>query len=244
VIGDDGLHFNPDMLECIADADLPLNSDSDECARLFEPQHAPVVLLYGKIEGSQSHSRQRLCDLMHTKIAGGVGLSALYNTDPAHFANVLCLEGVFTHQLEYFICASTVVVVEHYFAQSALETHRIDPLLQAGKIVLTTPSSDIHLEQAYASALYITARNNLVRELKSVLDVHYFSPAIASRARKRKPSSKVEKNKQRMHTNRLQIQSEFVHERSKQLDPLCFALRSMQESVDLLKKKKDAASKT
>lgn len=54
--------------------------------------------------------------------------------------NFDCFEGIFGSALDAIIDAATIVVLERYYESSSLETHRVDPLLLKGKIIVTSPS--------------------------------------------------------------------------------------------------------
>jgi hypothetical protein len=54
--------------------------------------------------------------------------------------NFDCFEGVFGDALEAMVEEASIVVLERYYDTSSLETHRVDPLLLKGKVVVTTPS--------------------------------------------------------------------------------------------------------
>lgn len=51
-----------------------------------------------------------------------------------------CFEGIFGRALESMVESASIVVLERYYKLSCLETHRVDPLLLKGKIVVTSPS--------------------------------------------------------------------------------------------------------
>jgi hypothetical protein len=53
---------------------------------------------------------------------------------------------VYPPLLDELICTAEVVFIEHYYANSSLEVHRINPLLLAGKVVVSVPSGDMRLQ--------------------------------------------------------------------------------------------------
>jgi hypothetical protein len=202
--------FDPDSQVCIADDKAPINSDANECKRVLE-QSAPV-LMYGKIEGVAGNRRQLLCDRLHTHVSGGVGAGARGHP-------VVCLHGVFGKQLEHFVCRAKIVVVEHSFDRSFLETHRIDPLLQAGKIIVVSPSFDLFLQDMYRKVLLVTPRVDMVRQVQYVLG---------------RPNIGHLSHRQKRGLN-------FMHQQSNTVDPLCYALRNLQEDVNAQRHAKHSA---
>ena len=146
---------------CSPQTDAAVNQDDLECHRALENDVA--VLSYGAMEGSYQRNRERICDMMHANI------SQLTKHGVGGGLNVLCITGVFGAQLRHFVCKSRMVVVEHFYATSALETHRIDPLIQAKKVVLVTPSSDKLLEDHYRPYLTIAEPAELVEKLNELL---------------------------------------------------------------------------
>jgi hypothetical protein len=102
--------------------------------------------MFGALESSFGNQREELCD-------------SLLLTGHA----VLCLEGVFGELLNYLVCVSKIVVINHYYENSALETHRIDSLLQAKKVVVAT-SSPSALDGYYSHIIPVVNPGSIVSE--------------------------------------------------------------------------------
>ena len=51
-----------------------------------------------------------------------------------------CFRAVFGAALEAMINSASVIVLERYYETSSLESHRVDPLLLKGKVIVSTPS--------------------------------------------------------------------------------------------------------
>ncbi len=183
--------------KCVAFADVAVNKDDTECSRAAT--EIVPVLSYGAMEGSYRRGRESLCDQMHrnitlmnrTSLGGSV----------ANAPNVLCIIA-FGPVLKHFVCKASIVVVEHYFSTSALETHRIDPLLQARKVVVVTPSSDPVLDEKYRPFLILTPKKGILMHVNGLLS-RTSAPRLSSDTAKRFEIAKTT------------------------LDPLCHALRGL-----------------
>jgi hypothetical protein len=180
-----------------------LDLDSTECSRAYHGSVA--ILLFGELNGSHQRQRQRLCDAMHRDISG-MSMDAWGGSTNGK-PNVLCMGG-FGNVLERFVCRAHIVVVEHYYAHSALETHRIDPLLLAKKLVFVTPSADPELEKIYSPWLVIAPRDDIVQQLAHLLGSDEERHRLARRKYKAYQQHPVS------------------------LDPLCFALNSLSSDFD------------
>lgn len=121
---------------------------SHSCSLLSGDVH---VLLFGTT-GNSNRWREKLCDNLYGAVRGS-----------------LCLHSAWGQALNYFVCKATLVVVERYFTWSALETHRIDRLLQAKKFVLSTPSADARLDNEYSAFVFFTQRNSAVSYIQWLL---------------------------------------------------------------------------
>ena len=118
----------------------------------IQPLLKSDVLMYGLLEGSYHCRRELLCDDLANS---GI--------------NIICLQGVFGEELDHFICNTKIVVVEHYYSHSFLETHRIDPLIQGGKIVVVVPSNDVELDKKYAPYVTFSHRDELITDINRIL---------------------------------------------------------------------------
>lgn len=85
--------------------------------------HKPKVLFFGAIKRSDSNRRFYLCDVMTRNVKD-------FN----------CFEGVFGIYLDDLINHASIIALERYYHISSLESHRIDPLLLKGKILVSTKS--------------------------------------------------------------------------------------------------------
>jgi hypothetical protein len=83
----------------------------------------PKVLFFGAIGNSDDDRRTRLCELMTKEVP-----------------NFGCFEGVFGPILDRLIGEAPIIVLERFYDVSSLESHRIDPLLSQGKIIVSTRS--------------------------------------------------------------------------------------------------------
>lgn len=119
--------------------------------RVFLTEQADVVF-YGALMCSHGNRREKLCDLLQT-----AGL------------NVACLSGVFDKMLTHYVCNAKVVVLEHFYDMASLETHRIDALLLAGKIVITTPSGDPYLDRSYQKFVMFRQPYEFATTIQSIL---------------------------------------------------------------------------
>jgi hypothetical protein len=86
----------------------------------------PKVLFYGAIHKSDADRRLGLCERMTREVP--------------EFG---CFEGVFGPALDLLIEHASIIVLDRFYDISALESHRIDPLLLRGKVLVSTPSFGI-----------------------------------------------------------------------------------------------------
>lgn len=101
------------------------------------------VLQFGAL-GSSNMWRERLCDQLYDLFPGAI-----------------CLSHAWGEPLRHFVCKAKLILVERFFTHSALETHRIDPLLQAAKTVVSTFSADPELDYEYADMVIFSNRDNV-----------------------------------------------------------------------------------
>lgn len=106
------------------------------------------VIHYGSID----KARAELCRDMYNTIKGAA-----------------CVSHTFGSSLNYLVCRAKVVVIEHRFALSALVTHRIDPLLIAGKLVVSTHSADKDMDEEYSHLITFSEKAELIRTILHVL---------------------------------------------------------------------------
>jgi hypothetical protein len=104
------------------------SSGSQECS-------LPKVLFYGAVHKSDADRRLRLCELMTREVP-----------------DFGCFEGVFGPSLDVLIDHASVIVLDRFYDISALESHRIDPLLLRGKVLVSTNSFGQSLTPPYPSS--------------------------------------------------------------------------------------------
>lgn len=160
------------------------------CARLLND---PIdVIMFGKLEGSYGNRRENTCNRLRRSSISSV-----------------CLQNIFGPALNYFVCRAKIVVVEHFHKNSVLETHRIDPLLQSGKIVIATPSSNHILDELYYPVVFVK-RRDLIDKILSIIS--NYDRWLSS-------------------TQYSSIVKDFVEERSVNIDPLCHALQTLHANI-------------
>jgi hypothetical protein len=111
------------------------------------------VVLYGYLHCSFNNTREGTCDKLRQ---AGI--------------KTTCVHQVFGDLLNILVCSAKIVVVDHFFKSSSLETHRIDALLMAKKIVIATPSSDAVLDDQYSDFIIFSKREHLVETVRRVLN--------------------------------------------------------------------------
>jgi glycosyltransferase involved in cell wall biosynthesis len=171
--------------------DSSVNSESF-CTEIVN-RNVPIdVLMFGALEGSFANQREELCD-------------SLLLTGHA----VLCLQGVFGELLNYLVCVSRIIVVNHFYRNSALETHRIDSLLQAKKVVVAT-SSHSALDGYYSHVTPVVNQGSIVPLVKEIL-LDYDGWIIS--------------------TNHLKKVEHFLQKMTSNIDPLCYAISQLGEKL-------------
>jgi glycosyltransferase involved in cell wall biosynthesis len=167
--------------------------DADSFCSEIVNRNVPIdVLMFGALNGSFANQREELCDSL--LLTGH---------------EVLCLTSVFGELLNYLVCVSKIVVVNHFYENSALETHRIDSLLQAKKVVVAT-SSPSALDSYYSHGTLVVKPGKVVPSVEKIL-LNY-DKWIASHNHLKK----VDHFLQRMTTN---------------IDPLCYAISQLGEKL-------------
>lgn len=148
------------------------------------------VVMYGALECSDGQRREAVCDDLSE-----AGIS------------VACLQGIFGEALDEFVCKSKVIVVDHFYPNATLETHRIDALLLAGKIVVAVPSADPAIDAQYSDFVIFSERENIVATVQQILS-NWRKWSSMSRAR-----------------------SEQLLQQVQSRDAMCYALRSLKADV-------------
>jgi hypothetical protein len=171
--------------------DSSVNSPSF-CSEIVN-RNVPIdVLMFGALQGSFANQREQLCD-------------SLLLTGHA----VLCVAGVFGELLNYLVCVSKIIVVNHYYQNSALETHRIDGLLQAKKVVVAT-SSHSALDGYYSHVTPVVNPGLVVPSVKEIL-LDYDNWIVS--------------------TNHYKKIAYFLQEMTTNIDPLCYAISQLGEGL-------------
>jgi glycosyltransferase involved in cell wall biosynthesis len=179
--------WKADLHADITTTQKPVNPDSF-CSEIMNRNMPIDVLMFGLLNGSFGNQREELCD----------SLSLTGNS-------VVCVQGVFGELLNYFVCISKIVVVNHYFQNSALETHRLDILLQSKKIVVAT-SSPSALDDYYSRVTPIVPPRKVVPLVERIL-LDYDRWIISHNY-----FSNIDRFLQKMTTN---------------IDPLCYAISQL-----------------
>ena len=149
----------------------------------------PDVLVYGGLNCILDNRREEICDLLQ---------------HPSNGFTTACLNSVFGAVLEHFICLSKVIVIDSFNEGAAsLSTHRIDALLLAGKIIVSTPSSLPSLHEAYEDFIFLVEKEEIPATVKNILEKYSDFQALAHRQKQR-----------------------FV-DIVRNVDPLCYALRGI-----------------
>lgn len=81
------------------------------------------TIFYGAIKNSDDNRREKLCSYLTLNLN-----------------SFRCYESLFGKYLAYLLHFSSIVILERFYNYSSLESHRIDPLLLQGKILISTES--------------------------------------------------------------------------------------------------------
>jgi hypothetical protein len=136
---------------------------------------------------SYDNNREKMCDRLH---AGGV--------------RALCAHSLFGPLLAFYVCNARIVVLEHYYNNASLETHRVDTLLLLGKVVVSTPSGDAELDRAYQDFVLFSQPEDIADSVQRVLTEWALF-------------DKYQRARQAHFTRWV-----------RNIDPLCYALRSLR----------------
>lgn len=152
------------------------------------------ILLLGKIRGSDDNRLEAICDSM----IGSRG----------NKGRVVCMEEAYDKVLQHLICMAHIVVVVPASKHAGLETYRIDPLLQAGKIaVASEPFSSTWIDTLYGTVIPIVPVANIAETTYHILRNHTAWLVDTHYHRQRK---------------------EFVHAAMSNIDPLCSAMSQIE----------------
>lgn len=106
----------------------------------------PKVVMYGALSGSDNDRRLKLCialkEALSTASASSSGVSTFE-----------CFHGIYGPSLDNVLCTADIIVVDRFYGNGAIESHRIDPLLKMGKAVVSMGSKDRNLQALYGDAV-------------------------------------------------------------------------------------------
>jgi len=139
----------------------PLSSDCG--TRRCEPSSSsitslrsdPDVLFYGSSSCSSASRHEALCDLLKHP---GNGFAAE------------CVHDISGVVLDHFFCHSKVIVIDSFNEGAALPSHRIDALLLAGKIVVSTPFKLLSLNKFYEDFILLADEEDLAATVRYVVE--------------------------------------------------------------------------
>ena len=110
------------------------------------------VLYFGSLRGSYLNQRENMCNWL-----------------PNTGIRLLCAQGIHGIVLEYFVCKAKVILVDSYYPNASLGTHRVDPLIIAGKIIVAHHSNDPFLDLLYNDVVHFVTNKTVYAVLKKVL---------------------------------------------------------------------------
>lgn len=201
------------------------------------------ILVFGKLHHSDGNQREQLCDTLTAS-----------PSDSDITRQVLCAEGVFGALRRHLVCRARLVLVSHYYhntnpaenasalnatrMSSALETHRLDPLLQGQRLVLFqhSPVSSSPIEQLYVQHLSSLPDVNISR-IASVVGlaqeaILLLDRLTATTTESQQPYALEDAFRWKTQLYEYQRRSKlFVKRMTSTLDPLCFALSQLQPRV-------------
>jgi glycosyltransferase involved in cell wall biosynthesis len=156
-------------------------------------RNVPIdVLVFGALEGSFGNQREELCDSL--SLTGTI---------------VFCIQNVYGELLNYLVCVSKIIVVNHFYQSSVLETQRIDSLLQARKVVVATSSASA-LDGYYSHASSVVNPGSIVPLVKEIL---------------------LDYDRWIVSTNHHKKIEDFLQKMTSNIDPLCYAISQLGENL-------------
>ena len=158
--------------------------------------------------------RERVCDELEEK---GV--------------RTVCAEGIIEKDLSESVCAADVIFVLPYYRDSSLATHRIDPLLLAGKPVVTVHSNDLDLDRVYEGAVIFVSEEevaDVTAEIVRAKEKERMERGRGSEGARERGEGERESEK---GNGQFSIQnkdlSSWMRKKIQDIQPLCFALHSL-----------------
>ena len=137
----------------------------------------PRVVMYGALTGSDDDRRLKLCatlkkELSYLSASMSDDATAAVNTS-APVSVVECFHGIYEASLDRVLCGADIVVVDRYYSTGAVESHRIDPLLQMGKVVVSTSSKDEEMQSLYEGVVqFATSVDGILEVVTQLLHDH------------------------------------------------------------------------
>ena len=179
------------------------------------------VLLFGFLPCSHDNMRERICSNLEREL---------------NEFRIVCLHQVFDKDLEFFIERSKVILNIPFYQDSSLATHRIDPLLLRGKLVVSLPSSDPYLNSLYSPVVHFAKNEStLARDLRHVLLI-LKSPCHRKRGRTEveecwaDPLENPPENNDddgSIYRRRSKVASSYIQDTLGDISPLCSALHQI-----------------
>lgn len=149
--------LNSQTLQAVSTSKPPCGLSNAPCTApatyLWSLKGGIDVLVFGLLACSHDDMRERLCDKLEQN---GI--------------KVTCLHQVFGSTLDVFIRRSKIILNIPYYQNASLSTHRIDPLLLSGNVVMSIVSSDIWLNKLYEPLVEMTTEKNMVADIHHVLE--------------------------------------------------------------------------
>ena len=116
----------------------------------------PRVVLYGALIDSDNDRRLKLCVALKEALPASISME--------------CFHELYGPSLDRVLCAADIILVDRFYSSGSVESHRIDPLLKMGKIVISTASQDLNMQQLYKDAIvFTTGFDDLVEKIKELL---------------------------------------------------------------------------
>lgn len=160
------------------------------------------VLMFGFLPCSHDNIRERICSHLEKSLNEFL---------------VVCLHQVFDRDLEFFIERSRVILNVPFYQDSSLATHRIDPLLLRGKVVVSLPSSDPYMDSLYSPVVHFAKNEStLARDVRNVLQTFASLSCQGSKVSDDRDSSR-----------RVAYYDEYIQDKLGDISPLCSALRKI-----------------
>ena len=110
----------------------------------------PQVAMYGALSGSDNDRRLKLCVALKEALAAATPSPLSSSSSSSSFE---CFHGIYGPSLDQVLCTADIIVVDRFYSNGAIESHRIDPLLKMGKAVVSMSSKDANMQTLYGEAV-------------------------------------------------------------------------------------------